>query len=166
MLALRTAIESDLPILLDIYNDVIVNTTAVYDYQPHTLEMRKLWFDTKRQQGIPVWLVEEEGKVLGFGTYGPFRAWAAYQFSVENSIYVEAEARGKGVGSMLLAAIIEEAGRQGMHTMLAGIDASNEASIALHRKFGFEQVALFREVGWKFDRWLDLVFLQLMLKRR
>lgn len=166
MLALRTAIESDLPILLDIYNDVIVNTTAVYDYQPHTLEMRKQWFDTKRQQGIPVWLVEEEGKVLGFGTYGPFRAWAAYQYSVENSIYVEAEARGKGVGSMLLAAIIEEAGRQGMHTMLAGIDASNEVSIALHRKFGFEQVALFREVGWKFDRWLDLVFLQLMLKQR
>jgi phosphinothricin acetyltransferase len=125
--------------------------------------MRKQWFETKQQQGIPVWLAEEEGVVLGFGTYGPFRAWAAYQYSVENSVYVASHARGKGIGSLLLPAIISEARQQGMHTMIAGIDASNDASIRLHRKFGFEQVALFREVGWKFDRWLDLAFLQLML---
>lgn len=163
MLQIRLAKETDLPAMLNIYNDVIVNTTAVYDYLPHTLEMRKQWFEGKQEQGIPVWLAEEDGLILGFGTYGPFRAWAAYRYSVENSVYVASHARGKGIGSQLLPAIISEARHQGMHTMMAGIDASNEASIRLHRKFGFEQVALFREVGWKFDRWLDLVFLQLML---
>ncbi len=160
---LRIATEKDLPAMLEIYNEVIENTTAVYDYQPHTLEMRRQWLETKQEQGIPVWMAEENGKMLGFGSFGPFRAWAAYQYTVENSIYVAAEARGKGVGSLLLPVIMNEARKAGMHTMIAGIDASNDASIRLHQKFGFEQVALFREVGWKFNRWLDLVFLQVML---
>lgn len=160
---LRIATEKDLPAMLEIYNEVIENTTAVYDYQPHTLEMRRQWLETKQEQGIPVWMAEENGKMLGFGSFGPFRAWAAYQYTVENSVYVAAEARGKGVGSLLLPVIMNEARKAGMHTMIAGIDASNDASIRLHQKFGFEQVALFREVGWKFNRWLDLVFLQVML---
>lgn len=160
---LRIATEKDLPAMLEIYNEVIENTTAVYDYQPHTLEMRRQWLETKQEQGIPVWMAEENGKMLGFGSFGPFRAWAAYQYTVENSIYVATEARGKGVGSLLLPVIMNEARKAGMHTMIAGIDASNDASIRLHQKFGFEQVALFREVGWKFNRWLDLVFLQVML---
>lgn len=163
---LRKVTEKDLPAMLAIYNEVIENTTAVYDYQPHTLEMRRHWLQTKQQQGIPVWMVEENGTMLGFGSYGPFRAWAAYQYTVENSIYVAADARGKGVGSLLLPVIMNEARQSGMHTMIAGIDAGNVASIRLHQKFGFEQVALFREVGWKFNRWLDLVFLQVMLNNK
>ena len=163
MIQIRHAAENDLPAILSIYNDVIVNTTAVYDYEPHTLEMRKAWFDTKKQQGLPVFVAEEDGKILGLSSIGPFRAWAAYKYSVENSIYVAAEARGKGVAKLLMPPIITAAKQLGMHTILAGIDASNEASIKLHQQFGFEEVAHFKQVGWKFDRWLDLKFLQLII---
>ena len=163
MVHIRNAEEKDLPAILAIYNDVIVNTTAVYDYEPHTPAMRLAWFNVKKEQGFPVFVAEENGKVLGLSSIGPFRAWAAYQFSVENSIYVAAEARGKGIGKMLMPPIIDAARQLGMHTMLAGIDASNEASIQLHKDFGFEEVAHFKQVGWKFGRWLDLKFLQLII---
>src|SRR5450432_2087575 len=163
MIIVRHATENDLPAILTIYNDVILYTTAVYDYQPHTIEMRKAWLDTKKEQGFPVFVAEENGKVLGLSSIGPFRAWAAYKFSVENSIYVAAEARGKGIGKLLMPPVIEAARQLGMHTILAGIDAGNDASIQLHRHFGFEEVANFKEVGYKFDRWLDLKFLQLIV---
>ena len=163
MVHIRNAEEKDLPAILAIYNDVIVNTTAVYDYEPHTPAMRLAWFNAKKEQGFPVFVAEENGKVLGLSSIGPFRAWAAYQFSVENSIYVAADARGKGIGKMLMTPIIDAARQLGMHTMLAGIDASNEASIQLHKDFGFEEVAHFKQVGWKFGRWLDLKFLQLII---
>ena len=163
MVHIRNAEEEDLPAILAIYNDVIVNTTAVYDYEPHTPAMRLAWFNVKKEQGFPVFVAVENGKVLGLSSIGPFRAWAAYQFSVENSIYVAAEARGKGIGKMLMPPIIDAARQLGMHTMLAGIDASNEASIQLHKDFGFEEVAHFKQVGWKFGRWLDLKFLQLII---
>ncbi len=160
----REATYQDLPRLLEIYNDIIINTTAVYDYEPHTIEMRTQWFETKKSQGFPVFVAEIDGKVLGFSSMGPFRAWAAYKFSVENSIYVAAEARGKGIGKILLPPVIDASKEMGMHTILAGIDATNEASIKLHERFGFTEVALFKEVGWKFGKWLDLKFLQLILK--
>jgi phosphinothricin acetyltransferase len=163
MIHVRNADENDLPAILAIYNEVIVNTTAVYDYEPHTLEMRRAWFYTKKEQGFPVFVAEENGKILGLSSMGPFRAWAAYKFSVENSVYVAAEARGKGIAKLLMPPIIAAAKQLGMHTILAGIDASNEASIQLHRHFGFEEVAHFKEVGYKFDRWLDLKFLQLIV---
>lgn len=163
MISIRTAVEADLPQLLVIYNDVIVNTTAVYDYKPHTLEMRKQWYDTKLQQGFPVFVAEEEGKIVGFSSIGPFRAWAAYKYSVENSIYVAASERGRGIAKLLMPPLIEAAQQLNMHTILAGIDASNEASVELHRKFGFEEVAHMKQVGYKFGRWLDLKFLQLVL---
>ncbi|MBL0134066.1 MAG: N-acetyltransferase [Chitinophagaceae bacterium] len=160
----REATYQDLPRLLEIYNDIIINTTAVYDYEPHTIEMRTQWFETKKSQGFPVFVAEIDGKVLGFSSMGPFRAWAAYKFSVENSIYVAAEARGKGIGKLLLPPVIDASKEMGMHTILAGIDATNEASIKLHERFGFTEVAFFKEVGWKFGKWLDLKFLQLILK--
>lgn len=160
----REATYQDLPRLLEIYNDIIINTTAVYDYEPHTIEMRTQWFEAKKSQGFPVFVAEIDGKVLGFSSMGPFRAWAAYKFSVENSIYVAAEARGKGIGKLLLPPVIDASKEMGMHTILAGIDATNEASIKLHERFGFMEVALFKEVGWKFGKWLDLKFLQLILK--
>jgi L-amino acid N-acyltransferase len=163
MIIVRHATENDLPAILTIYNDVILYTTAVYDYHPHTIEMRKAWLDTKKEQGFPVFVAEENGKVLGLSSIGPFRAWAAYKFSVENSIYVAAKARGKGIGKLLMPPVIEAARQLGMHTILAGIDAGNDASIQLHRHFGFEEVAHFKEVGYKFDRWLDLKFLQLIV---
>jgi L-amino acid N-acyltransferase YncA len=163
MINLRLATENDLIQILAIYNEVIVNTTAVYDYEPHTLEMRQAWFNTKKEQGFPVVVADEGGDILGFSSIGPFRNWAAYKFAVENSIYVAAPARGKGIARLLMPPIIKAAKDLGMHTIVAGIDASNAASIQLHRHFGFEEVAHFKQVGWKFDRWLDLKFLQLII---
>lgn len=155
--------EADLPQILDIYNEVILHTTAVYDYEPHTLEMRKQWFTVKKEQGLPVFVAEEADRVLGLSSFGPFRAWAAYQYSVENSVYVAADARGKGIGKLLIPPLIESAKTLKMHTIIASIDATNTASLQLHRYFGFEEVAHFKEVGWKFGKWLDLKFLQLMI---
>lgn len=163
MIIVRTAHENDLPSILEIYNDIIVHTTAVYDYEPHTLEMRRHWWETKQAQGFPVFVAEEEGRLLGFSSIGPFRAWAAYKFTVENSIYVAANMRGKGIGRLLMPPLIAAAKNMQLHTMVAGIDASNEASLRLHKTFGFEEVAHFKQVGWKFERWLDLKFLQLMI---
>jgi len=163
MIQIREAIEDDLPQMLVIYNDIILHTTAVYDYEPHTLEMRKQWFETKKQQGFPVFVADEDGKILGFSSIGPFRAWAAYKYSVENSIYVAADVRGKGIGKLLIPPLIEAAKKMKMHTIIASIDNSNEASLKLHKSFGFEEVAHFKEVGWKFERWLDLKFLQLIV---
>jgi L-amino acid N-acyltransferase len=163
MITIRQATAADLAAILEIYNDIIVNTTAVYDYNPHTIAMRQQWFETKQQQGFPVFVAEENGEILGFSSIGPFRVWAAYQYTVENSIYVAAAARGRGIAKLLMPPLIEAARQLKLHTMVAGIDASNEASIALHKKFGFTEVAHFTEVGYKFNRWLDLKFLQLIL---
>jgi phosphinothricin acetyltransferase len=162
-LEIREAAETDLPEILAIYNDVIANTTAVYDYEPHTLEMRKQWFQLKKEQGFPVFVATENERVVGLSSIGPFRAWAAYKFSVENSIYVATADRGKGIGKLLMPPIIEAARSMNMHTIIAGIDAGNIGSIRLHQQFGFEEVAHFKEVGWKFEKWLDLKFLQLIL---
>ena len=163
MIQVRHATETDLPAILAIYNDVIVHTTAVYEYQPHTLAMRTAWFNTKKEQGFPVFVAEEDGTILGLSSIGPFRAWAAYQYSVENSIYVAKESRGKGIAKLLMPPVIEAAKALRMHTVIAGIDAGNQASLQLHRHFGFEEVAHFKQVGWKFNRWLDLKFLQLIV---
>jgi L-amino acid N-acyltransferase len=160
---IRTATENDLPQLLAIYNDIILYTTAVYDYEPHTLEMRQAWFKVRQEQGFPVFVAEEENRLVGFSSIGPFRAWAAYRYSVENSVYVAASERGKGIGKLLMPPLIRAAISMHMHTIIAGIDATNEASIKLHQRFGFGEVAYFKEVGWKFERWLDLKFLQLIL---
>jgi len=162
-ISIRLATEDDLPGMLEIYNDIILNTTAVYEYEPHTLEMRRQWFLTKQEQRFPVFLAEEDGNLAGFSSMGPFRAWAAYKYSVENSVYVKSGLRGKGIGRLLLAPLIGAARNLKMHTIIAGIEATNEASIKLHESFGFKEVAHFKEVGWKFERWLDLKFLQLLL---
>ena len=160
---IREAVREDIPQMLEIYNEVILNTTAVYNYDPHTLEMRTEWFETKQQQGFPVFVAEENNTILGFSTIGPFRAWQAYKYTVENSVYVKADCRGKGIGKLLLPPLIDAAKRQGLHAIVAGIDATNDVSIALHKQFGFVEVAHFKEVGYKFDRWLDLKFLELIV---
>lgn len=163
MVIIRNATENDLPQLLEIYNEIIINTTAVYQYNPQTLEMRKEWFATKQQQGFPVFVAEENNSVAGFSTFGPFRNWQAYKYSVENSIYVAANHRGKGISKLLMPPLIKAAKELDMHTIIAGIDATNQISIQLHKRFGFEEVANFKQVGYKFGRWLDLKFLQLIL---
>ena len=160
---IRLATEDDLAQILIIYNDIILNTTAVYDYEPHSIEMRRDWFNTKKQQGFPVFVAEDDGKIVGLSSIGPFRNWAGYKYTVENSIYVDATQRGKGIGKLLMPPIIEAAKKLGMHTIVSGIDASNDASIRLHQSFGFEEVAHFKEVGFKFGRWLDLKFLELIV---
>ncbi len=161
---IRDALLSDLPEMLEIYNDIILNTTAIYDYEPHTLEMRTNWFNDRMQQQLPVIVATGADEIVGFGSFGLFRAWAAYKFSVEHSVYVKNNQRGKGIGKLILQQLIVEAENRNFHTMLAGIDASNDASIRLHEQLGFKEVGHFKEVGYKFDRWLDLKFHQLILK--
>ena len=163
MIIVRTATENDIQPMLDIYNEVIKNSTAVFQYDPHTLEMRKEWFAKKQEENFPVFIAEENNVIVGFSTFGQFRNWQAYKYSVENSVYVKADQRGKGIGKLLLQPLIDAAKELKLHTIIAGIVADNEASIALHKQFGFVEVAHFKEVGYKFNRWLDLKFLQLML---
>jgi len=163
MILVRTATANDLPAMLVIYNDIIINTTAVYDYEPHTIEMRRQWFTTKQEQGFPVFVAEENGAIVGFSSFGTFRTWAGFKHTVENSIYVSAEHRGKGIGKLLLPPLIDAAKELKLHAIVAGIDATNDISITLHKKFGFIEVAHFKEVGYKFDRWLDLVFMELIV---
>ncbi len=160
---IRKATVQDIPAITEIYNDVILNTTAVYAYEPFTLGNRQAWFEDKASHNFPVFVAEDASSVIGFSTYGSFRAAPAYLHTVENTIHVHPQYRGQGVGKLLIPPIIEVAKQQNMHTMIAGIDASNAGSIKFHEGFGFEQVALLRGVGFKFDRWLDLVFMQLML---
>ncbi len=160
----RDAIEEDIAQMLEIYNEVILYTTAVYDYEAHTMEMRHKWFTERKRDGLPVIVVAEGDAVLGFGSFGLFRPWQAYRFTVEHSLYVKKEYRGKGISKLILPGLIEIAEKMGKHVMMAGIDAENLASIKLHEQFGFDKVAHMKQVGFKFNRWLDLVFYQLMLK--
>jgi L-amino acid N-acyltransferase YncA len=161
---IRPARSDDLEAMLKIYNDAIVNTTAVYDYQPRSSDLQRQWFETKQNQGLPVFVAHDGAAVIGFGSFGPFRPWPAYQYTAENSLYVDSSYRRQGAGTALLARLISGAQTAGYHAMIAGIDAANEASLALHRKAGFQPVAHFREVGWKFGRWLDLVFMERILE--
>lgn len=162
-LTLRDATAADLPEILNIYNDVILTTTAVYSEKPHTLEMRQTWFSERKQAGFPVIVAVQEDKITGFATYGHFRVWPCYRFTVEHSVYVQRDSRGQGISKLLLNELIGQARKAGMHAMIAGVDSGNDISLKLHLQFGFEQVARFKEVGFKFDRWLDLIFLELML---
>jgi L-amino acid N-acyltransferase YncA len=160
---IRPAERGDLEAMLVIYNDAIINTTAVYDYQPRASETQQQWFESKQAQRLPVFVAHDGVTIVGFGSFGPFRPWPAYQFTVENSLYVDSAYRRNGAGTALLASLVSAAQAAGYHAMVAGIDATNEASLALHRKAGFQPVAHFREVGWKFERWLDLVFMERIL---
>jgi L-amino acid N-acyltransferase YncA len=150
--------------ILEILNEAIENSTAVYDYQGRTPAMMDAWFDAKEKAGHPVLgVIDAAHQLLGFGSYGPFRVWPAYKYTVEHSVYVEQSHRGQGIGKLLLAELIATATRQEMHTLIGGIDAHNAASIALHRRLGFQQCAHIRPAGFKFNRWLDLQFYQLLL---
>jgi phosphinothricin acetyltransferase len=151
--------------ILDIFNEAIANSTALYDYQLRTAADMASWFDGKTRRDYPVICAEDDaGELLGFASYGQFRERPAYKYTVEHSLYVDARHRGQGVGRALLGAIIEAAGRQDYHVLVGGIDAANDASIKLHERFGFTPCGIVRQAGFKFGRWLDLAFYQLILK--
>jgi L-amino acid N-acyltransferase len=147
-----------------IFNEAIVQTTALYEYQPRSAGTVAAWYEAKRAAGLPLLAAEDaDGTLLGFATYGPFRAFPAYKYTVEHSVYVDPRHRSRGVGRGLLAALIEAAKAGGCHCLVGVIDAQNAGSIALHEKLGFTRGGGLRQAGFKFGRWLDLAFYQLLL---
>ena len=165
MIAIRSAVDGDLADVLRIYNQAVERTTAVFEYRAHTIEMRREWFATKQAASLPVLVAVEDGSnaVLGFASYGPFRAWPAYKYSVELSVYVDEQARGRGIGTALVRRILDHARAHDLHVVMAGITSDNAVSLRLHENLGFVEVAHVREVGYKFGRWLDLKLLQIVL---
>jgi L-amino acid N-acyltransferase YncA len=150
--------------ILDIYNDAVLKTTASYDYEPRTLEHRTVWFEDHQKINLPIFVaVGASGKVLGWSALNPYHSRIGYQFTTENSIYIVEDQRGKGIGKLLMQPLIDGARTRGFHAIIAVIDAANEASIRLHARFGFEKVGHFKEVGFKFGRWLDVAYLELIL---
>jgi phosphinothricin acetyltransferase len=160
---IRDAEPRDLEAMRAIYNDVLASSTAIFSDIPRSPEDQRRWFGERRAQGWPVIVAYRDGTLIGYATYGPFRSWPGYRHTVENSIYLAASARGCGLGTVLLRALLERARTQGLHAMIAGIDGDNAASMRLHEKLGFTRVGQLRQVGRKFDRWLDLVFFELVL---
>jgi phosphinothricin acetyltransferase len=161
---IRPAVFSDIDTILEIVNHQILHSTSNYDYEPHDFETQKSWFEEKVKRNQPVIVAEFENGTIGYATYGTFREKTGYQFTVEHSVYVAQEFIGKGIGKQLLAELIRLAKEQKYHVMIGAIDAENAGSITFHEKFGFKVVGTIREVGYKFDHWLDLVFMQLILK--
>jgi phosphinothricin acetyltransferase len=161
----RSATQADLPAILDIYNEAVRNSTATYEYEPGTLEARAVWFAEQQANDYPVLVAEEEetGRVVGWSCLRPFHGRIGYRFTAEDSIYVAADRRGQGIGKLLLAPLIEAGRQRGLHAIIAGIDSEGEASLRLHAAFGFEKVAHLKEVGFKFGRWLDVIYMELLL---
>jgi L-amino acid N-acyltransferase YncA len=150
--------------ILDVFNDAIATSTALFDYEPRQPEAMVAWFEVKERGRFPVIGVEsEDGVLLGFATYGTFRAWPAYKYTVEHSVYVHKDHRGKGVGRLLLRHLIDDARARDCHLLVGGIEATNQASITLHESLGFEHAGTIHQAGFKFGRWLDLAFYQLVL---
>ncbi len=166
---LRMAQEADAPGILAILNHVIANTTAIYTDRPETLEERLAWIRHRRSFGYPVLVAEcaRQGGIIGFASFGDFRGgWAGFRNTVEHSVHVREDARGRGVGQTLVATLAEQAREMGKHVLVASVDAANERSLHMHEKLGFRRVAHMPQVGCKFGRWLDLVMLQLVLSDR
>lgn len=152
------------PAIHAIFNEAIANTTALWDYHPRTPAMMEAWFDAKERGHFPViGVVDEEGALLGFGSYGSFRAWPAYKYTVEHSVYVAPPYHRRGIGRILLRELIAAATAQDLHVLVGGIEAGNAASIKLHESLGFTHAGTIKQAGFKFGRWLDLAFYQLTL---
>ena len=154
----------DIQSILEIINYNILNSTALYDYKTRDFETQKTILEDKINKGFPVFVAECDGKLVGFGMYSEFRFREAYKFTVEHSVYVSPNEMGKGIGKMIMAQLIIQAKAQGFHTMIGVIDSENKSSITFHEQFGFKTVGIIKESGYKFDRWLDSVFMQLLLE--
>jgi phosphinothricin acetyltransferase len=163
-LEIRDATAGDLTAINDIYNHYVAASTCTYQYEPSTMEERRAWFAEHDAQH-PVTVALRGGALVGWGSLSWFRTRTGYRFTVEDTVYLRHDARGQGVGRALLDDLIARARRLGHRTIIAGISAEQAASVALHRAAGFEDAARFREVGFKFGEWLDVIFLQLMLER-
>jgi phosphinothricin acetyltransferase len=160
----RCSLERHAAAILEIFNDAIETSTALYDYKAREPRSMVGWFEAKQRGSFPVIGVEDRrGTLLAFGSYGSFRAWPAYKYTVEHSVYVHRDHRGRGLGRLVMQRLIEAAREQGLHAMIGGIDAANAGSIALHTSLGFRHVGTLPQVGFKFGRWLDLAFYELLL---
>ena len=160
---IRAATTSDLSAILDIVNDAILNTTADYRYDKQSLDDIIKWYDDRLSKCYPVLVADREGVVLGYASYSQFRERIGFRFCMEHSIYVLAGFTGNGVGSLLLKELIRHCRAQGHHTMIACIDSANSGSIVFHKKNGFEHIGEMKQIGRKFDRWLDMTIMQLTL---
>lgn len=165
-LNIRDAEAADMAAITEIYNQVLLTSTAVYSDEPVTVDDRLQWLQTRRDEGFPVLVAEVDGTVAGFATFGAFRAWPGYRFTVEGTIHIREGVRGKGLGHALLAALFDRARAQGKHSMIAGVDSENAASLRFLEGVGFVRAGHLREVGFKFGRFLDLIFLQYDLTSR
>jgi phosphinothricin acetyltransferase len=161
-LAIRPATADDLAAINDIYNHYVLHSTATYQEKPEPMDGRRGWFE-RHGPAHPVTVAEAGGAVVGWASLSPFHARSAYRRTVENSVYVHPDYHRRGIGRALLLDLIERARGLGHHTIIAGIDAEQPASVALHARLGFVQVAHLKQVGHKFGRWLDVVYMQLML---
>lgn len=164
---IRDAEDHDLSAVAAIYNDAVRHTTAIWNDSPVDVENRRQWWADRQRLGYPVLVaVDPAEAVVGYASFGDWRAFDGYRHTVEHSVYVRADQRGGGLGKALMQGLIDRARAMGKHVMVAGIEAGNTASIRLHERLGFEQVGLLPQVGTKFGRWLDLAFLQLRLDDR
>lgn len=151
--------------ILDIFNHEIINTTALYDYNPRTITNMETWFNNKTSGKFPVLgIVNDANQLAGFASYGTFRGWPAYKYSVEHSVYIHKDFRGKGLASLLIKELIAQAKQQQLHTLIGAIDNDNIASVELHKKLGFSHAGTIKQAGFKFGRWLDVVFYQLIIE--
>jgi phosphinothricin acetyltransferase len=161
---LRSYKTEDTQDILAVINYNILNSTALYDYNIRSYDQQKEILEDKIKKGFPVIVAEYDGKVVGFGMYSEFRFREAYKSTVEHSVYVDKEYHGKGIGKLLLLELIQIAKKQNLHTMIAVIDSENQSSVEFHEKYGFKTVGIIKESGFKFDRWLHSVFMQLILE--
>jgi L-amino acid N-acyltransferase len=164
---IRDSVAADLPATLDIYNELITSTTVAWAERPQTLDERRSWFAEQQRRGFASLVAVCGGEVVGMASYGDFRDsthWPGYRFTVEHSIHVRSDQRRNGVGRRLMDALIARAADDGMHVLVAGIDADNGDSIRFHERLGFVEVARMPETGYKFGRWLDLVLMQRILR--
>jgi L-amino acid N-acyltransferase len=162
-MAIRPANEQDIPAITAIYNEIVASSNAVWTEKRDTEADRLAWMTARRELGYPVLVATEGTAVVGYGTFGDFRAWPGYRYSVEHSVYIHSDHRGHGLGRLIVGELVSAATALGKHVLIAGIDGGNQASIRLHASMGFAEVARMPEVGRKFGRWLDLVFMQRVL---
>ncbi|MGY3134501.1 L-amino acid N-acyltransferase YncA [Bradyrhizobium sp. USDA 4503] len=160
---IRPATEQDIPAITAIFNEAVANSNAIWTEKQDSEAERLAWMTARQALGYPVLVAVEGVTVLGYGTFGDFRAFPGYRYSVEHSVYIHADHRGRGLGRIIVDELIAAATALGKHVMIAGIDGGNLASLRLHARAGFVEVARMPEVGRKFGRWLDLVFMQRLL---
>lgn len=163
MTLIREATAADLEAIRAIYNQAVAETTSTWDHQPRAAADHQAWYAVKQESGFPVLVAQEAGEVIGYASYGLFRPHSGYAATMEHSVYVHPGHHRKGVGRALLEQLIPLAREHGVHVLIGGLSADNEASLALHTALGFAEVARMPEVGRKFDRWLDLVLVELVL---